>query len=478
MAVPRHQPPARSASAAVVLSFLVPGLGQLYARRWRAALGFALPVVLFAAIAVHESSQGPAHLVGRLLDPAIGVALVIALVGLAAWRIAAVLDAWRTGRRTLLSWTLVPSLVLVIVGTHGFGAINAAALVGAGERIFGADTLLDDPPPVPPGVPAGSSAPGASSEPPPSVDPQATVPPGYEDYPDEVFPEPEPVINAGPAPAFDIAAIDEQADGLLNVLLVGIDWKPGRDHRLTDTMIVVSVNADTGAVYMFSFPRDVAEFPLYDGGTYSGKLNSFAGYAHKHRDRYPDGGMQSLAYQLGFLLGVPIDYYAAVDIPGFEKVVRAVGGVTIHNDRPIDDSYTGFKLPVGEHRLNAEEALMYVRSRKGSSDFARARRQQVVLAALRREMLRPAKLPSLPAVVDAVADVVRTNFPRDQLGELLALAERVEDQPTNSWVFKFPEWAHHPPRTETNGRSLMFLRLDLIEQLSLELFGERSLYSR
>lgn len=478
MAVPRRSH-GRSASVAVVLSFIFPGAGQLYARQARAALVFALPALAFTLVVLSELAQGTSHLVGRLLDPSVAIAFLLSLLALGAWRVAAILHAMRHARRSLLSWLLVPALALVIVGMHGFAVINAAALVSAGERIFSADTFLDDPLPSV----ADPTLPPTGGTPPPArpgviTDPLASVPPGAEEYADEIFPEPEPVIDIGPAPEFNIATIDEQADGLLNVLLVGIDWKPGRDHRLTDTMIVVSVDAQTGALYMFSFPRDIARFPLYDGGTYSGKLNTFAGYAQKHPERYPEGGIQSLAYQVGFLLGIPIDYHAAVDIPGFESVVRAVGGVTIYNDREIDDWYTGFRLPVGEHRLDAEQTLLYVRSRKGSSDFARARRQQVVLAALRREMLRPERLANLPAIVEAVGGVVRTSYPRDRLDDLLTLAERVDDQPTNSWVFKFPEWSHHPPRSETNGRSLLFLRLDLVEQLSLELFGDKSLYSR
>jgi LCP family protein required for cell wall assembly len=473
MAVPRAEDE-RSAATAAALSFLFPGAGQAYVRRWRPALLFALPALLIVLVLANELSQGTSHLVARMFDPWVGATVLLAVIVFGAWRMASVVHAWRVGRRSLLAWMLLPVLLLVIVGTHGFAAVNAAAMIGAGDRIFGDDSFLDDPLPSAP-LPSDG---GIAVLPTPITDPRVTIPPGWEDYEEEFFPEPEPQIEVGPAPAFDISAIDEQSDGLLNVLLVGIDWKPGRTHRLTDSMIVVSVNAESGAVYMFSFPRDIARFELYDGGTYSGKLNTFAGFAQRNPERYPEGGMQSLAYELGYLLGVPIDYYAAVDIPGFETVVKSVGQLTVYNEKEINDLYTGFYLPAGEHRLSPQEVLMFVRSRKGSSDFARARRQQQVLTALRREMLKPEKLANLPSIVDAVSQVLRTNFPREQMDGLLTLAEQVDDQPTNSWVFKFPEWSHHPPRSETNGRSVMFLKMDLIEALSIELFGEKSLYSR
>ncbi|HEY7599507.1 MAG TPA: LCP family protein [Candidatus Limnocylindrales bacterium] len=478
MAVPRHVR-ARSAATAAVLSFVFPGAGQAYARRWRPALLFGLPALLLLLVLLAELGQGASHIVGRLFDPWIAVSVMVGVVVFGAWRAAAVVHAWRSARRSLLSWMLVPVLLALIVGMHSFVFVNAAALMGAGNEIFSSDdSFLDDPLSSPTPAPSGDGTVAVVPTPSPITDPLATVPPGYEDYEEEFFPEPEPQIVYGPPAAYDITAIDEHDDGLLNVLLVGIDWKPGRTHRLTDSMIVVSVNSDSGAVYMFRVPRDIARFDLYDGGNYNGKLNTFAGFANRNPERYPEGGMQSLAYQIGYLLGVPIDYYAAVDIPGFDAVVKAVGGVTINNEKEINDTYTGFHLAAGEQRLTAEQTLMYVRSRKGTSDFARARRQQQVLTALRREMMRPEKLASLPGIVDAIAGVLRTNFPREQIDDLMTLAEQVDDQPTNTWVFKFPEWSHHPPRSETNGRSLMFLRMDLIEELSIELFGEKSLYSR
>jgi LCP family protein required for cell wall assembly len=464
-----------SATVAATLSFLFPGAGQAFARRWRAALVFAVPALLVVLLLASELSQGTSHLIGRLFDPWFSLSFILGAIALGAWRVAAVFHAWRAGRRSPLSWLLLPVLLVLIVGMHGYAVVNAAALMGAGDRIFsGEGDILDEPSPTPTISPGAS---GVIVEPSPTVDPQATVPPGWEDYVDDFVPEPEPQIDYGPAAEYNIADIDEHADGLLNVLLVGIDWKPGRSHRLTDSMIVVSVNSETGAVYMFSFPRDLARFNLYDGGTYNGKLNTFAGFANRNPERYPEGGLQSLSYQVGYLLGVPIDYYAAVDIPGFDTVLRALGRVTITVDKEINDTYTGFHIMPGTHRLTPEQTMMYVRSRKGTSDFARARRQQQVLTALRQEMLKPEQLANLPSIVDAISGVLRTNYPREQIDHLLTLANQVDESPTNTWVFKFPEWAHHPPRSETNGRSLMFLKMDRIEALSIELFGAKSLYS-
>jgi len=492
MAVPRGRA-RRSATVAATLSFLVPGAGQAYARNWPMALLFGLPAIAGLVVLYGEASQGVTHLAARLLDPAVALTVLGATVLLGLWRVLAVLHAWRSTRRTLLAWLVMPLLVALIVGSHAFAFVSTASLLGAGAQIAsGGDSLLEEvQPPTQPGPQLGVASPGPAATPTPSLAPGETatptavpVDPSTDDdpYNDEPEVDVEPEIVRGPPPSYDVAKIDTQADGLLNVLIVGLDWMPGRDSRRTDTMIVVSVNARSGEVYMFSFPRDIAQFPLYNGGTYYGKLNSFASYANRHPEQFPDGGMKSLSHQLGYLLGIPIDYYAAVDIPGFEKVIGAIGGVTVNNEKAISDSYInngeGFYLAAGEHRLNAADAVKYVRSRHGSSDFARARRQQQVLAALRREMARPEKLASLPSIMDSIGQVLRTDFPRDRIAELIKLSEKVSDEPTNSWVFKQPDWAVFTPRSENGGRSLTTLRLDRLRQLSLELFGEQSLYNR
>ncbi|HSH21125.1 MAG TPA: LCP family protein, partial [Candidatus Caenarcaniphilales bacterium] len=471
--------PERSGATAALLSFIFPGLGQAYLRQKRLALVFALPVLVVVGLALLQLRDGISRLALKLLDPAVALVAFFVVVGLGLWRAGSVLHAWRAARRTRLSLFLIPALVLVIAVTHGYAGFFALQIRDAGNNIFSGDPLAET---GDTGLGGATGSPGSSLTPSPSQD----APPDVSYSPDpaeSVEPEPtdpEPVIAPGPTPEVDIAQVDGLDDGLLNVLIAGIDWKPGRTHRLTDTMIVVSVATETGAVRMFSFPRDVANFPLYDGGTFIGRLNTFASYAQRHPERYPEGGMRALSLQLGYLLGIPIDYYASANIPGFESVVQAVGGVTVYNEKAINDTHLDFSLPVGEHRLDAKDAVRWARSRHGpgNNDFARARRQQQLLAALRKEMLQPARIADLPNVIEAVSKVLNTDFPPGQIDQLLRLAESVEEDPSGSWVFRYPEWAVHPHRSETGGRSIMILRIEKIADLSRELFGEQSLYSR
>ena len=164
-------------------------------------------------------------------------------------------------------------------------------------------------------------------------------------------------------------------------------------------------------------------------------------------------------------------------MPGFISVVDLVGSVTVCNTRDIHDDQLQFNLPPGQYDLSPEDALRYVRSRHGSGgDFGRNERQQQVLAALRRELLKPANITRLPDIVEALSQVINTDFPPDQIDQLIAVADQVQAEPSQSWVFGFPEWAQHLPASQTNGRAVQFLRLDKIAALSVRLFGDKSLY--
>jgi LCP family protein required for cell wall assembly len=462
----------RSGTVAAVLSFIFPGLGQGYLRQPAMGVLFALPVVVVALIALLPLSEGLTRAALMLLDSTIALVALVAIVQIGIWRALSVVHAWYTGRRVPSGWAVLPVLLLGIALMHGAAGYYAWSFMKAGDRIFAPDVVLEQNP-----WPGTGEAPAVA-------DPEAGVNlavPIDSDEPPEDNPahEPEPEILPGEPPAIDQTVLDGIEDSLLNILIVGIDWTEGRSHALTDTMIVVSVNADTGDVYMLSFPRDIADFPLYDGGTYTGRLNSFANYAQRNPDRFPDGGMRSLSRQIGFLLGVPIDHYAAVNLPGFRTVIDAVGGVTVRNTAPINDRKNDLFLSEGQHHLDADTALKYVRSRfgPGNNDFVRARRQQQVLAALRTELLRAERVTDLPGRIDAISRVLNTNFPPSQVGQLLNLADVVSSEPTGSWVLSSPKWAVHPPLSETGGRWVIRLDIDRVAELSRELFGERSIYN-
>jgi LCP family protein required for cell wall assembly len=439
----------RSSAIAAFLSFLWPGLGHWYGRRTRAALLFAVPALLAVGALATEALGGLGRLAALLLTPQSALTILILVLLMGAWRLIAIVDSSRGPRmrRTRTSSAVVLSLGLIVVVTHAWAGYVAWKFYVADSQIFVADNGPDAT-----SVPS-SPAPGASED------------PGGE-YLATPLATPETVTER------------------INILLTGIDTEATRQTELTDSLLVLSVDPVTSDVALVSFPRDISNFPLYDGRTFTGKINGLMHWAKTHPKEFPDGAFPSLIKELGFLLGAPIHYYAALDLAGFRKMIDAVDGVTIENKRQIADQRydwmdgrRGFFLSPGKHKLNGEEALAYVRSRytPGDNDFNRARRQQQVLLALRKKLTSAEMLPKIPELVEIAGDTITTNFPPDRIGEMVSIASNVEDDDVRQVVLTRP-YAERVPASESGGVYKIRLVMSKLKELSVEIFGKGSAY--
>lgn len=444
--VGRNVMPSRSPSVAALLSFLWPGLGHWYNGRRRAALLFATPALLALAALLAKAVGGVEQLVALLLAPSSALTIAILVVLLGLWRLIALIDAVGTPRQPWRrrSGALVLVLALVVVATHAWAGSVAWAFYVQGNRIFTAETNPDatDAPP----------SPGTSTGP-------------EDDY--EATPAVTPVtVNAR-----------------INILLLGVDSAQSRSTELTDTLLVASIDPTTSDVALISFPRDLSNFQLSDGRRYKGKINSLMNWVRRHPDEFPDGPMPTLVKELGFLLGAPIHYYAALDLAGFRRMIDAAGGVKVTVDKALNDvrydwldGRRGFRISKGKHTLDGETALAYVRSRfsPGDNDFNRARRQQQVLLALRKQLTTPEMLPKITELVEVAGDTIRTNFPSDRIDEMVGLAGGVDNDSVRSVVLG-PPYAHNP--VSSDGIYRLELDMERIAKLSIEIFGAASAYS-
>lgn len=160
-------------------------------------------------------------------------------------------------------------------------------------------------------------------------------------------------------------------DDTFDVLLLGTNGA----H--TDTIMVASVNEKEKKVSLFSIPRD-----LYVNGR---RINAYYTYY----------GVDQLARMVQSVTGLQMDKYAQVDLNGFIEVVDIVGGVDIMVEESIYDGsypnskggYDPYQIEAGQHHMNGTEALKYARSRKSTSDFDRAARQQGIVDALTKKVL-------------------------------------------------------------------------------------------
>jgi LCP family protein required for cell wall assembly len=238
----------------------------------------------------------------------------------------------------------------------------------------------------------------------------------------------------------------------LNVLLIGVDQRQGETSFNTDTLIVASVDPVKGSVSMFSIPRDTVDVPvpasaqaLY-GSTYNNKINSYYSSAKANSDTFPNGPAAALREMLSEFYGIRINYSVMVNFSGFKQIVDTLGGIRITTKNPIvDETYPAgvghlrrIRMPVGVRTMDGQEALIFARSRHGSSDFGRAERQQQVIAAVRAQTDVEAIAANLPALASTLQDAIKSDFPQGDLPRLLELLGRVDASNLKSIVFAPP----------------------------------------
>jgi LCP family protein required for cell wall assembly len=452
----------RSPVVAAILSFLWPGLGQAFQGRYRLASAFLLASLLVVAWFVAQLGDG---LVGAdyaligfglsMLDESFAATVAVVVVIAALIRAAAALEPLlaRPGSRRSGIVNAVAGVVLLvaILVPHGYVAgsawlVHQADIAMANNN----DQFAEESPSIPP-----------SPEPTPTASPTARDTSPF-------FPATTPVPSIGPT-------AKPVVRNRITFLLLGIDFMTGRSHHHTDTIMVATVDTKTYKVTMISVPRDTAAFDLYFGGWVgtSTKLNTLLASFQAGKIKAPDAPMAALKKEIGFLVGIPINYYAAVDLEGFPQMIDAVGGIDFDNKYAINDPFTGTFIPKGPIHLDGETALKYVRSRESSSDYQRAARQQDVIVALEQKFLSPEILPNLPSLITLTGQIVSTDFPLAKAKNYVNLLKRIK---TVTKCVLQPPYSYHPDSTTTNGAWTSRLDIAKVAGLSVYYFGAESLY--
>ena len=246
---------------------------------------------------------------------------------------------------------------------------------------------------------------------------------------------PSDVAESGPEPL----------DGAVDLLLVGIDSRTdaygnplprevldmlnageAEGERNTDTMILVHIPVDGRRAVAFSFPRD----SWVDIGEGFGKRRLNSAFAHAYNDTRqtllnegvddPDeldkratvAGRKNLIAAIERLVGpkLTIERYAEVNLASFYEVTKAIGGVEVCLNEPVDDWRSGARFKAGRQTIAGRDALAFVRQRYGlpNGDLDRIVRQQVFLAALADKVLSAEMLTSPSKARELVAAVQRS----------------------------------------------------------------------
>lgn len=219
-----------------------------------------------------------------------------------------------------------------------------------------------------------------------------------------------PVVTAAPAPVPTVT-LDRPLDETINVLVLGSDKRARSTTWRTDVIMIVALDMKNGRVGVISIPRDVyvSRMP----GHQANKINTVDYFGETDE---PGGGPKLLSRIIEDKMGIPIHHYIRFNFETFREVVDALDGVEVKFDCAFYGDLGGrskwmkLQLDPGVHRLNGDEAIIYVRSRAVGGDLDRAKRQQRFIWSIREQVLHENLLPKLPALYGALKGSVQTDI--------------------------------------------------------------------
>ncbi len=247
----------------------------------------------------------------------------------------------------------------------------------------------------------------------------------------------------GPPP--DIGAMP----GGFTILLVGSDTRldqgglggPDDGDNLNDVNILLHVSHDHTSAVAVSLPRDlIVPVPQCTSPTTGSKLSALS--AAPINTTLYRGGLSCVVDTVTALTGIDIQFAGLITFRGVVELSNAVGGVPVCTTAPIVDRRSGLDLPTaGEHMLQGEQALAFLRTRHGvgdGSDLGRISSQQVFLSSLVRTLRSSDTLGDLRTVYEIATVATRNmvlsqNFSR--LDTLAAIALAIKDIPLDRVVF-------------------------------------------
>ena len=192
-------------------------------------------------------------------------------------------------------------------------------------------------------------------------------------------------------------------DELLFVF-AGVDDDGSKTNTRTDTLMLVLMNKKNKTIDIISIPRDTR---VYIEGDLD-KINA----AHSY------GGIDETIKTIRTFLNIDLDYYMQVSFQSVVDIIDAMGGVDINVSEDIADA---MEIDSGIHKFNGEEALAYVRFRKGyaNADIGRISTQQDFMVQLIKQMLKPKNIIKLPKIYSKTSSKIDTNISN---GTLLSFA--------------------------------------------------------
>ena len=392
-------------------SAIIPGIGQLAAgvrRRGLFLLGIFLVVSLAGIVMV---LRGTGVILDYAVQPKVLMTLFFVNIVIMLVRTFAVIDAWLTAKVGALKPVRLSGRKAALTGA---GLVLILLLTIAPHAVAGYYTIVSHN--LLTSVFAGKDARSSSTT-------QA----------------------AGTASSAGTASLHLDSTQRLTILLIGTDAGYGRAGARADSINVATVDLKTGDVAVFGIPRNIADTPLgkktaaaLKKTTYPDIINSLYTMASQHPEIATDGGdpgAEAVRETASLMLGIPIDYYAVVNLLGLVDTVNAVGGIDVNVGTRLHiwtpglapgDPEHDYYLSPGVHHLDGVHALDYARSRIDADDYARMGRQRCVLMALLYQNGLAKLTLGFPKIASALQKSVMTSIPVSALPQLINLRSKLK----------------------------------------------------
>ena len=229
--------------------------------------------------------------------------------------------------------------------------------------------------------------------------------------------------------------LEGQNDNRINILILGMGGPGHNGPFLTDTILIGSIKPSTGQIAMISIPRDLSvNIPGYG----LQKINSANSYGEAKQSGL---GSALAAKVISDTFDIKIPYYARIDFEAFKEIINTVGGIKINVEKTFidkefpapNDQYQSLTFTAGIQTMDGSRALQYARSRHGNngegSDFARAKRQQKVILALKEKILSFQTLSNpirISKIINSLGTHINTNIEFSNMISLLKLGRTIE----------------------------------------------------
>ncbi|HEY0247670.1 MAG TPA: LCP family protein [Gryllotalpicola sp.] len=228
-----------------------------------------------------------------------------------------------------------------------------------------------------------------------------------------------------------------------NILLIGNDERPANmtpkqyaqlsttadgGSSNTDTMILLHVPANGSSATLISFPRDsLVTIPGYGQNKLNAAYVFGETYAKGTAAQKEAAGVKLLIDTIQNITGLTVNHYVKVSLLSFYNIAAALGPVTVCLNNATKDPYSGADFTAGVQKLNAQQALSFVRQRHGlpNGDFDRAVRQQYFLSVEAQQILSAGTLLN-PVKLNKVVKAVGSSLETDDKLNLLSLATQLK----------------------------------------------------